>query len=204
MVTMALSIWYTLMFLQMPEEIVPDSNEDRINSALKEIGFDRWISLPFTIFFLGPFALELFQIISQPKTYFRQYGNYLDLIVAISNLLITIPSTALILTGEEQFSLFWFDHIRTLAAINQIFIAIQVIRWLRISSQGSYYVDLIISTVMEVGNFMLIMLVMIFAFASSSYILNKRRKVDQMILPNIAYEDQASYFVIMDYLMFNF
>ena len=57
---------------------------------------------------------------------------------------------------------------------------------------------------MEVGNFMLIMLVMIFAFASSSYILNKRRKVDQMILPNITYEDQASFFVIMDYLMFNF
>lgn len=79
-----------------------------------------------------------------------------------------------------------------------------MIRWLRISSQGSYYVDLIISTIMEVGNFMLIMLFMIFAFSSSSYILNKRRKADQLILPGLAYEDQSSYFVLLDYLMFNF
>lgn len=102
----------------MPDEIVPNSNEDRINAALKDVGFDKWISLPFTIFFLGPLILEIIQIFEQPKTYFRQYGNYLDLIVAISNLLITIPPTVQLLTGQEQFSPFWFDKIRTLAAFN--------------------------------------------------------------------------------------
>jgi len=62
--------------------------------------------------------------------------------------------------------------IRTFGAYSSFLMWIKVFYWMRLFGNLAYYVKLIQDTILEMGNFMLMCMIIIFAFANFFFVLN--------------------------------
>ena len=122
------------------------------------------------LFFVG---LEINALtISGPGEYFSDIWNQIDTAQMILNLAQFIGFGACCICEKEVFSV---ELLRTFASLSTFFMWIKVFYWMRLFSSFAYYVKLIMQTIADSGLFMVMVGIIMFAFANFFLVINKNQ-----------------------------
>ena len=128
-----------------------------------------WTSV-LTILMMSFASLEIEQLFKDgPLSYLSDYWNVIDSCSILSNFILITTFTYTLIMQNEVIDI---RIIRTFGAYSSFLMWIKVFYWMRLFGNLAYYVKLIQDTILEMGNFMLMCMIIIFAFANFFFVLN--------------------------------
>ena len=133
----------------------------------------RCVIMLFTLYFL---SIELLQfMLVGPKSYIKKFYNLNNLSMMVFNIVI------IIMHARQDASL---KGLSMMAAISSIHLGLNIFMWMRIFVNTAIYVMLIVETVKDLRQFILIFLVVVGAFGVCIAVINRYQMFDD----NLCYD----------------
>ena len=116
---------------------------------------------------------EIKSLWANPKFYFTDFWNYVDMCIFIlaNTFLLTLNISVLTnkIYGENGF--LGVYSIRTYGGLCCWFMWIKVFYWMRIFKNFAYFITIIMATIRDSGSFMVMLCIIIFAFANLFFVI---------------------------------
>lgn len=114
-------------------------------------------------------SIELPQLFSDPVDYFSDIWNWIDTVSIVFNgIFLTICTTCIYTESTEIFGL---EILRSYGAFACFFMWIKVFYWMRLFSSLAYFVKLIMQTFADSIPFMVMVVIIVVAFANYFYVI---------------------------------
>jgi len=160
---------YLVTMLYKPDEEAPnwDFSPD---SLLYMDTYEAPLLSAFIILLFFQMGIQVKQMISDGvKRHLYQTQNIVDIISYSLNLTVIICR---FLVKNESMKI---EELRLIGAVAGLFLWFQIVFWLRLFDNTAQYVSLVLRTVGAIFSFMIVMIMMMFAFGTATYILQLNR-----------------------------
>ena len=142
-----------------------------------------WPVMAVNLLFATYYAInEIRQIINDGANYFKSFWNYIDLIplfgiylIAFNSLLETVIYAAVQVERVDE------TEQRIVIAIVTLFMWLKFLYFFRFFDQTSYLIRIVVEVVIDMRNFLLVLLFMIIGFGNSFYVLSLGNSTDETI-----------------------
>ena len=114
-------------------------------------------------------SLEVKQMLVNGLEYFSDYWNCIDTVSILCNLTLISSYSYTLIMENEQIDI---RLIRTFGAFASFLMWVKIFYWMRLFSSLAYYVKLIQDTIIEMSNFILMVMIICLAFANYYYIVS--------------------------------
>jgi hypothetical protein len=103
--------------------------------------------------------------------YFIDYWNYIDFGSIVLNVWFIVMLNVNCLKGDNE--IFSKNLVRLIAAIGGFFLWVKLFYWMRLFKVTAYFITLITQTIIDIKVFMIMLTILLIAFATFFSIINK-------------------------------
>jgi hypothetical protein len=147
-----------------------DSNDD--HETIRSTRVMVWILTVVCTAFIAFFVLiEYLQIKQNANEYFRDYWNYIDGIgLLLNGILMIMLNVNCINESNEAFPK---HNLRMIGALGVFLLWVKLFYWMRLFRSTAYFITLVTEVILDIRVFMVMLFIMLCAFASFFKIINK-------------------------------